>query len=207
MSLLQAKEMNWVRHNLESLHGLCLVVGSEGGVETDWIEQPLCTNITRAVWKREGTFVVADAQNLPFRDSVFTSAVCKSTLHHLAKPELGLSEMRRTMHKGGTMVMVEPGLLNPIALVARTFFRTSDHVDDEKPFVLSNLDEMVRREFQVTDERQFYITSVGVPVLYKHLALTRFSAAILVGIQKLDEAMIKLGFRQLALVLAYVGRA
>jgi SAM-dependent methyltransferase len=54
--------------------------------------------------------VVADAQNLPFDNEVFSNIVLFDVLHHLQCPLLFFSEARRVLKPGGKIIMLEPGI-------------------------------------------------------------------------------------------------
>jgi SAM-dependent methyltransferase len=57
-----------------------------------------------------GVDVVADAQNLPFDNNVFSNIVLFDVLHHLQCPLLFFAEARRVLKPGGRVIMVEPGI-------------------------------------------------------------------------------------------------
>jgi len=63
-----------------------------------------------------GLDVVADAQNLPFDDGVFSNIVLFDVLHHLQCPLLFFSEARRILKPGGRVIMMEPGI-TPISKI------------------------------------------------------------------------------------------
>jgi len=50
----------------------------------------------------------APAEAIPFPDNHFDYVVCRSLLHHLEKPELGLKEMFRVLKPGGKWVCYDP---------------------------------------------------------------------------------------------------
>ena len=56
------------------------------------------------VWKE------ASAENIPFNNDTFDFVVCRSLLHHLEHPDIGLREMVRVLKPGGTWVCWEPNL-------------------------------------------------------------------------------------------------
>jgi ubiquinone/menaquinone biosynthesis C-methylase UbiE len=53
-------------------------------------------------------FVLADAQQLPFKDNVFESARVDRTLQHIANPHLAIAEMARVVCPSGWIVAMEP---------------------------------------------------------------------------------------------------
>ena len=57
-----------------------------------------------------GLDVVADAQNLPFNNEVFSNIVLFDVLHHLQCPLLFFAEAQRILKPGGRVIMVEPGI-------------------------------------------------------------------------------------------------
>jgi len=54
------------------------------------------------------TAIVCDGEPLPFKNDVFQTIICSSMLHHLAKPEPVLAEVRRTLGLYGVVVAQEP---------------------------------------------------------------------------------------------------
>ena len=56
------------------------------------------------VWKQ------APVEVLPFPDNTFDFVICRSLLHHLEHPYLGLLQMFRVLKPGGTWVCWEPNL-------------------------------------------------------------------------------------------------
>ena len=57
-----------------------------------------------------GVDVVADAQNLPFENKVFSNIVLFDVLHHLQCPLLFFAEAQRVLKPGGRVIMMEPGI-------------------------------------------------------------------------------------------------
>jgi ubiquinone/menaquinone biosynthesis C-methylase UbiE len=53
------------------------------------------------------SFQQVDAQALPFENESFDTVSVASSLHHLADPRLGLSEMRRVLRRHGHFIVVE----------------------------------------------------------------------------------------------------
>lgn len=53
-------------------------------------------------------WIKAPAEAIPFPDNTFDFVVCRSLLHHLDDPALGLKEMARVLKVGGTWVCWDP---------------------------------------------------------------------------------------------------
>jgi ubiquinone/menaquinone biosynthesis C-methylase UbiE len=69
-----------------------------------------------AEWRDEPglTFLVADAEGLPFEDEAFDVVHSKDSLHHMALPERALAEYRRVLRRGGSALIIEANRYNPI---------------------------------------------------------------------------------------------
>jgi len=57
-----------------------------------------------------GVNVVADAQNLPFGNELFSNIILFDVLHHLQCPLLFFHEAKRVLKPGGRIIMMEPGI-------------------------------------------------------------------------------------------------
>ncbi len=55
-----------------------------------------------------GTFKVADAHNLPFKDNFFEEVFCLEVLEHVTSPEQVLGEIRRVLKKGRYAIFLVP---------------------------------------------------------------------------------------------------
>ena len=66
-------------------------------ISTDISFQALQTaqELSQLMNKDNISFVVCDAEHLPFHDDIFDFAFCKDALHHVLNPTKVLSEMRR----------------------------------------------------------------------------------------------------------------
>ena len=73
-------------------------------------------------------FVQGDATKLPFDRNSFDLAGCHRTLHHIARPELAVSELARVARLGGRVLIVDQiGPADPlVALELDRFERTRD---------------------------------------------------------------------------------
>jgi SAM-dependent methyltransferase len=57
------------------------------------------------------TFLVADAQPLPFRDEAFDAVFAGELIEHLPDPRPGVAEFRRVLRPGGTLILTTPNRL------------------------------------------------------------------------------------------------
>lgn len=53
-------------------------------------------------------FLVADAEDLPFKNNQFEAVFCLETLEHILEPRKALSEMKRVLKPGGYLVFLVP---------------------------------------------------------------------------------------------------
>lgn len=67
------------------------------------------------------TFMLADAEHLPFPDETFDAVTCAFGVRNFVHLEQGLSEMLRVLKPGGTMVILE--LATPDSAWARPFYQ------------------------------------------------------------------------------------
>lgn len=74
------------------------------------------------------TFVEGDVMKLPFGRGEFDLAGCARVLHHVARPELVVSELARVIRPGGRLLIVDQlGATDPLAQLERDRFdRTRD---------------------------------------------------------------------------------
>ena len=116
-------------------------------------------------------FIICDVDNLPIRKKTLGAVYCKSILHHLPNILVTLQEIIRTLRdKGVLFIYHEPGLLNPIALIGRTFFPTNIHTPYERPFVPNNLRKIIQKKgFVEVYFKCFYLFILLLPILGKHL--------------------------------------
>jgi len=62
-------------------------------------------------------YVAADVYRLPFIDGLFDGATMIRVLHHIAKPQMALSQIRRVMGSGGTFILEYANKLNLKAIL------------------------------------------------------------------------------------------
>lgn len=53
---------------------------------------------------------VGDAEHLPYGDSMFDVIICNASFHHYTSPEAAVSEMRRVLRQGGSVILGDPTL-------------------------------------------------------------------------------------------------
>lgn len=98
---------------------LVLEVGSGTGFTTAEIakkvqpERIFCVDLTleqikRAKRKLKANFFLGDAENLPFKDKSFDSAISAGSIEYWPNPMKGISEMVRVTKSGGKVVILAP---------------------------------------------------------------------------------------------------
>jgi ubiquinone/menaquinone biosynthesis C-methylase UbiE len=90
------------------------------------------------------SFLVANAESLPFGDGEFDLIHSKDSLHHMDDPERALTEYRRVLKPGGTALIVEANRYNPIFFVHMTKMLGHEH------FSRKRFNELVRSAFPVS---------------------------------------------------------
>lgn len=82
---------------------------------------------------KQSEFLVGDCMNLPFQDGTFDLVVGMGVLHHL-QAEQGLAECYRVTSPRGTLLLMEPNKLNPLAAFGRKIAPPETYTKGEKPF-------------------------------------------------------------------------
>lgn len=91
------------RHILEKVN--CGYTG------VDFSENLLRGALGHAALKEKTNILQADAQNLPFDDSIYDSVFTVSTMHHLFDVKKGISEAVRVLKPGKSFLALEPNFL------------------------------------------------------------------------------------------------
>lgn len=78
-------------------------------------------------------YVVADAYDLPFAPGVFDTATMIRTLHHMARPELVLRQVRHALTTGGIFILEYPNKRNLKAILRWLVRRQSWNPFDRHP--------------------------------------------------------------------------
>jgi len=132
-------------------------------------------------------WVKAPAEAIPFPDNHFDFVVCRSLLHHLDDPMVGLREMVRVLKPGGKWVCWDPNH-NGIYESIRHIFQHTDRFSHlHHSFNADELFSMVKESgLKITEKR--YIGYLGYPLL-GFPDIIKFPIPIGVGkiIMKLDD--------------------
>jgi ubiquinone/menaquinone biosynthesis C-methylase UbiE len=104
-----------VRKELQpEMGGLVLEVGSGLSPMTEASDRIVYSEISfpalRTLKKRQGrgSFVVADATSLPFREGSFSQVICSEVLEHLPEDQPALREIRSVLKPGGSLILTFP---------------------------------------------------------------------------------------------------
>jgi SAM-dependent methyltransferase len=81
----------------------------------------------------EADFVVCDAMQLPFKESIFDFVIGISILHHLDL-KYATDELKRISLVQSAFLFMEPSLLNPLSAFGRKLFPMEAHTEGEKPY-------------------------------------------------------------------------
>ncbi len=120
----------WRKHAVKGLHGNVLDVAcgtgdrvvellKQGCIVTgvDLSEEMLAIAKVKAP---TATYMIADAESLPFEDAAFDTVTCAFGVRNLVHLEQGLKEMLRVLKPGGRMVILE--LATPDNPLLRPFY-------------------------------------------------------------------------------------
>jgi ubiquinone/menaquinone biosynthesis C-methylase UbiE len=72
------------------------------------------------------SFIVADADHLPFQENIFDVVFCRDLLHHVPNPVLTLLEMRRVAKVNGRVAAVEANPYNPQMIIIGLIYFSID---------------------------------------------------------------------------------
>ena len=98
-----------------------LDIGSGYSWTTEWLQKAgyesigvdICRTYFEVGKKRMGdscpNLVIADVENLPIRDSVLNGILCFDAFHHIENREKAFSLFCRTLRKGCSVILAEPG--------------------------------------------------------------------------------------------------
>jgi ubiquinone/menaquinone biosynthesis C-methylase UbiE len=125
--------------------------------------------------------VRGNSQNLPFVDTIFDVIVCRSLLHHLPEPEIGIKEMNRVLKAGGEIIFAEP-IESVLSYLPRKLTKNEEHFSEvHKDFKRKELLSIIENEFIIEHVQHFgYIAYpvLGFPDIVDPLKKIPFQNAI-----------------------------
>lgn len=143
-------------------------------------------------------WIKAPAEAIPFPDNHFDMVVCRSLLHHLDDPRLGLKEMVRVLKPGGKWVCWDP-LHGVIYNLIRGIFQHTDRFSHlHHSFDAEELINMIQESGLKVEENK-YIGYLAYPLL-GFPDIFNFKIPIWLGKQliKLDNLISKSFLRELS---------
>jgi len=106
--------------------------------------------------------VRGNSQELPFPDETFDVIVCRSLLHHLPKPEKGITEMNRVLKNGGEVIFAEP-IASFISYFPRKLQNEEHFSEVHKDFKRKDILSLIESEFTI--EHIHHFGYIAYPVL------------------------------------------
>jgi len=81
-------------------------------------------------------FIIADGENLPFKQNVFDKTIGRGVLHHLSNPKAGASEVKRVSKPNSKIIFSEPNNKNIFVLLVRKMLKTfkASYSKEQKSF-------------------------------------------------------------------------
>lgn len=114
----------------------------------------------------KSSFVIGDAEYLPFQSNRFDTIVSSAALHHLPNwDELVLNELRRVMKDDSVLVFREPLKYNPLAYISRRISPGPYHTPYEHPFPYYTFKNKLSEKFQEVNIKSHHIACLLIPFL------------------------------------------
>lgn len=117
--------------------------------------------------KEEGLdidYQIMNAEDMTFQDSYFDVIYGTGILHHLDL-EKSFESFGKKLKKDGTAIFIEPLGHNP--LINRFRDKTPEiRTEDEHPLLMQDF-KFAKKYFKNVDIEYFYLTTLGVPMLFK----------------------------------------
>jgi ubiquinone/menaquinone biosynthesis C-methylase UbiE len=128
-------------------------------------------------------FIVADVENLPFKDNTFDSAVGVSILHHLDF-EIAIKEISRILKQNGRIAFSEPNMFNPQVFLMKNvpFIKKAlGEVEGERAFLKSS----IKRQLELANFKNVIVRPFDFLHPCVHRNLINFISSIGANIEKL----------------------
>ncbi len=113
------------------------------------------------VYAPKAGIVVADTENMPFRDGSFSTLVCTESLEHMPHPEMALNEIRRTLSDGGRLI----GSVPRISFLWR-FRVLSSTCPHNEPFHNQYTPSQIKRMLAAFKLIKVKISSLGLNIVF-----------------------------------------
>lgn len=117
-------------------------------------------------------FVRGDNESLPIRPGSFDGAIAIHTLEHLPSPSAGISEIHRTLRRGGLFLAITP---DKGSLMAKVAARKLQYTSLRNPYHVGPMDRRMLTEsiigagFRRYSVTPFHNGFLGLPQLQKYL--------------------------------------
>lgn len=72
------------------------------------------------------SFIVGDAEHLPFKEDIFDIVYCKDLLHHVSDSMVAVSEMKRVTKEGRSIIAIEANACNPQMIIIGLIYFSVD---------------------------------------------------------------------------------
>ena len=123
------------------------------------------------------TFLVADAQNLPFKSGYFDAVICCEVIEHLHNPEFMIDEVSRVLKENGKICVFTPNsrsLWSIIEYVWDKFGKGRNY--GETHLKIFNMSEMKKTlyDYELYCSKTFFLMSPFVALLNFEWLLNRF---------------------------------
>ena len=143
--------------------GSSLEIGGGCGNVKNYLSTDL---VSMDIQYSENLDMVADAQFLPFKDSVFSNIILFDVLHHLQNVPLFLDEAYRVLKFSGKIIMIEPGI-TPVSYIFYKYFHEED-VDMKDHTILD-------RDKEVVTGKDPYESNQAIPTLIFKKNITAYN--------------------------------
>jgi ubiquinone/menaquinone biosynthesis C-methylase UbiE len=123
------------------------------------------------------SFVLANAEKLPFKCDIFDKVVCVCALEHFNEGETALKEMYRILKPNGSVVLTVDSLTYPLPVHVVTAHKTRNHVSHY--YSLLELEEkLTELGFEVTHSKYFVNSPIAVSLFTSSIRRPVMNAAL-----------------------------